>query len=1027
MPHVVGTTVYGDEPNTSDTINLLTDGYAPEVVNIDGGDGHDTLTGNDADNIIAGGLGLDRLEGGAGNDTAVFAGALADYAVELDLETGFLRLTDITTEHPGEDADLISGFETLQFADQTIDISLGAIADAEGATGAAIAEHVAAGTAVGITAASTISQDLIDLLNGAALAPLYRFTAEGNPGGLFAIDPATGVVTVANSAALDYETAPLIGGGPARGYTIIVEAATAGLVSAPATFVIEVTDANDPPAPVTDADEYANEVSEAIANGTAVGITVAAPDFNGDGVTYSLIDDAGGRFAIDPVTGVITVANGMLLDYETQANWTVKARATDAHGAFSDQDFTIALTDATTASWTGTAGLDVFVGTNFESWTMDGGADNDVLVGGNLGDIITGGEGNDALVGAGGDDVFLFGANSGMDDVFGGDGYDRLEGAADNAVIGLNSVDSIEDISDGGYANVSIQSGAGSDYLDFTQTTLNGSVTIRAGDGDDTVIGTTGYDNIVGGNGNDSLYGGEGEDSFRYAGDATGFDAVDGGGGYDRLIADANNTVFTLSAIAGIEELSDGGYANVSIRGSADDTLFDFSTALINGTVIIRAGAGADTILGWSGDDTIYGEDGDDFIVGGAGADRLYGGNGIDTISYAGSYEALAINLATNAVSGGDATGDIISAFENVIATDQDDTITGSAAANIITGGAGNDVMNGGNGNDTFLIGQNSGTDAINGGSGVDTLLFIEDYATLSVSSLSAVESFDASMVTGATIAGTDANNTLNFSAATLNNIGGIFGLGGNDTITGSTAADWITGGLGDDTLNGGDGDDVFRYEGGGEGFDALNGGNGTDTLEVSSYGVTIGLRTMTGIEQVYGYGDTVILGNGSANTLDFSAVALYGIASIDGGGGNDTIIGSSAQDTIYGGAGADRITGGEGGDWLSGGAGNDIFDYNAISESQFGGYYDVIDGFVKGQDKIDVSTLDANALTGGDEAFAFIGAAGFSGVAGQLRFDNTLGDGMTHVYGDIDGDGAADFEVALNGTYALVATNFIL
>ena len=54
-----------------------------------------------------------------------------------------------------------------------------------------------------------------------------------------------------------------------------------------------------------------------------------APD-PGDTVTYSLTDDAGGRFAIHPTTGVVTVANGALLNYETAASHGITVKATDA-------------------------------------------------------------------------------------------------------------------------------------------------------------------------------------------------------------------------------------------------------------------------------------------------------------------------------------------------------------------------------------------------------------------------------------------------------------------------------------------------------------------------------------------------------------------------------------------------------------------------------------------------------------------------------------------------------------------------
>ena len=995
---------------------------------IDGNNGDDVITGSS----FVGSTNEDRLEGGYGSDTVNLHGNFNEYAFEQGTDTNgntILKVIDLNATGEDTGSDLISGFETLQFGDQALNIAMTDTVDTDGAAGAMVAEHLANGTAVGIDLDSTVNQNLKNILNDQSLTASYQFSKGGNPNNIFAIDPVTGIVTVANSAALDFESATDFGDGT-FGYTIHVEATAAGVISTPVSYRVLVTDANDPPVflPEPDSNPAANEVAEGAVNGTEVGITAAVTDPNGNSITYSLFDDAGGRFTIDPVTGVVTVADGSLLDFETQASWNITIRASDGPTSFVDKVFTINLTDSTTANWTGTSGADVFTATNGEAWTLNGGADNDVIVGANLGDTITGGDGNDTMVSLGGNDVFLFsGTNGGMDDIFGGSGYDRLEATADNTVIGINSVSEIEEIYDGGFQNVSLQAGAGTDLLDFSNVYLSGTVTIKAGAGDDTVLGTSGNDNLVGENGNDTLVGNNGDDVFHFSGTATGFDAVDGGAGYDRLVADASNTVITLSSMTGIDELSDGGFSNVSVQGSSDDSVFDFSNVLMYGNVTIRAGAGADTITGWSGSDTIFGEDGNDVIRGGAGADTLNGGNGVDTLSYEGSAEAVNVNLATNVVSGGDATGDVISGFENVIATDYDDTITGSGGANVITGGAGNDTLNAGAGNDIFLIGLNAGTDAINGGTGTDTVLFTQDNATLAVSSLSAVEIFDASTVFGATIAGNELNNTLNFSTATMTNIAGIYGMAGNDTITGSAGADIIIGGAGDDTLNGGNGDDVFRFEGGSEGFDAITGGAGTDIIEVSATGAVIGLRSITGIEQINGYGDTIIQGNSSANTLNFSTISLSGIIAIDGGGGNDTITGSAGYDTIYGGAGTDRLTGGEGADVLFGGTGNDTFDYNAISESSFGGPVDQIADFVMGQDKIDVTTIDADTGLAGDQNFTFLGSSAFTGVAGQLRFENSLGDNLTHIFGDIDGNGIADFEVTLTGTYTLTSTNFIL
>ena len=99
-------------------------------------------------------------------------------------------------------------------------------------------------------------------------------------------------------------------------------------------------------------------VDENAANGTVVG-TVTATDDVASGLTYSLVDSAGGRFAINPATGVITVANGALLDYETATSHNVTVRVTDGGGLTYDEVFNIALRDLADVSITGTVYNDV--------------------------------------------------------------------------------------------------------------------------------------------------------------------------------------------------------------------------------------------------------------------------------------------------------------------------------------------------------------------------------------------------------------------------------------------------------------------------------------------------------------------------------------------------------------------------------------------------------------------------------------------------------------------------------------------
>lgn len=81
-----------------------------------------------------------------------------------------------------------------------------------------------------------------------------------------------------------------------------------------------------------DADGAKNVVAEGAAAGTGVGIDVSALIRKAKGpIVYSLVDDAGGAFRIDPKTGIVTVADGSLLDYEAAQHHTIKVKATIGH------------------------------------------------------------------------------------------------------------------------------------------------------------------------------------------------------------------------------------------------------------------------------------------------------------------------------------------------------------------------------------------------------------------------------------------------------------------------------------------------------------------------------------------------------------------------------------------------------------------------------------------------------------------------------------------------------------------------
>lgn len=108
------------------------------------------------------------------------------------------------------------------------------------------------------------------------------------------------------------------------------------------------------------------------------------------------------------------------------------------------------------------------------------------------------------------------------------------------------------------------------------------------------------------------------------------------------------------------------------------------------------------------------------------------GGAGVDTLSYAGSSGPVTVNLASGTASGGDATGDQVAGFENLIGGKGADNLSGDTGANTLSGGIGNDTQTGGDGVDRFLVGI--GTDRITDlGLGGNDVLVVSSGATANV------------------------------------------------------------------------------------------------------------------------------------------------------------------------------------------------------------------------------------------------------------------------------------------------------
>ena len=200
-----------------------------------------------------------------------------------------------------------------------------------------------------------------------------------------------------------------------------------------------------------------------------------------------------------------------------------------------------------------------------------------------------------------------------------------------------------------------------------------------------------------------------------------------------------------------------------------------------------------------------------------------------------------------------------------------------------------------------------------------------------------------------------------------------MYGFGGNDLLTGSTAADFLFGGTGNDTLTGGSGADTLVGEAnndtlvGDQGDTLLDGGADNDTLSVGANFTSTTNGQIVNIENV-----TLT----AAVTLNLS---------------NQTegfkITGSSGADTITGGSGNDIFIGGAGQDTLTGGLGNDAF--------KLDGSFDIITDFASADDILNFVnfSLANHAVTGPINSVVTVTAPGNSIAGADLVVFNVTAD----------------------------------
>ncbi len=575
-----------------------------------------------------------------------------------------------------------------------------------------------------------------------------------------------------------------------------------------------------------------------------------------------------------------------------------------------------------------------------------------------------------------------------MINAVGGDGIDRLIGtSADDTLFGGSGDDSLyglngDDTLDGGLDDDLLIGGRGNDYLNgnFGDDFLQGQR------GNDTLYGSDGNDRLLGGSGNDVMSGGLDDDII---GDVLGGSAS-GNSGNDFLYGDGGN-----------------------------DQLFIYRSAWSRPaqSLTINAGGEHDTVSYSNGRadyaliDLSYGDDRVLLRDVGTGTVDLYVGEGADTIQ-------VAFHAAP--AGGAQVTVHDFNEGEDVI----DLTPVLSSLENW-------------NGSNPFATGhfrlvEEHGAvtlqvDYDGNGSAKDfcDLLRLEN---VELSKLSATN-FPGLSPLGVTIVGDETDETLTgteFSDSIRGWAGNdiLFGLGGDDLLVGDFGNDVLDGGTGADALYGGMGNDSYVVDNIGD-FIVEDKNAGTDVVFSS-----VDYRLSAHVENLFfnvpdsaaitGFGNNrnnVMQGN----ALDNVFYAGGGNDQLSGGDGNDLLIGYSGDDILRGDTGNDVLRGGAGYDQMDGGIGADRY---LFQDGESGaGVPDLIKFNRFEGDRIDLRGIDA-VESDGDDAFTFIGAAAFSNTAGELRFEQN--GAISTIYGDINGDGIADFALIADGSGPMQASDFL-
>ncbi|MES2675670.1 MAG: Ig-like domain-containing protein [Pseudomonadota bacterium] len=494
--------------------------------------------------------------------------------------------------------------------------------------------------------------------------------------------------------------------------------------------------------------------------------------------------------------------------------------------------------------------------------TLQGTDGPDILVGSDLNDTLIGGKSNDSLRGLYGDDTYQINLGDGVDTIVDSGGVDSIK-------FGAGIFEGNVRISSRGLI---VTTNTSEQRIVFDYTTIekvefaNGNIWDAAYIQAEAIKGTAAADEIVGFNTNEAFAGGKGNDT------------IYGSGGDDTYLLNRGDGIDTIK--------DDGGISTIR-----------FGSGIIESDVIVRYSS-------W-GIASFYLNTGERVDFGyGASLD----GDQVGSLQFANGLTWDAARIYRESIKGSSGADEIYSFRGN-------DTISGGAGADMINSGAGNDVINGGlgfdrlvggAGDDTYQFARGDGVDNIKDTGGADTIQFLTGVLPTDVTLMKVDQNLFISIASS--------NNSIQITDEFLNGVldpssaiekitfvdGTIWDatmiqqkiiesaqnpaliVGGNwsDEIHLAGTSNYLIYGMnGNDDISGGDGNDRLM---GGHGINFLDGGKGNNTYFINDDG---GTQIITSYANVSGQTNRVLFSDAvSKNDVQVRLAPQHEVSHIENG-----------------------------------------------------------------------------------------------------------------------------------------------